>query len=109
MSLELKVVLLTMALVAYLVLFNIHPCWRMDCCGLVANLTETNGTLRWGPKHPQSHHPSVLRGMSCCICSVLHLPLQSHLDWTPGGAGLAGGTVSIFQKGTGWSQVYTQS
>lgn len=47
MSLELKVVLLTVALVAYLVLFNISPCWQSGCCGhTVANLTETNGTLR---------------------------------------------------------------
>ncbi|XP_064436943.1 adenylate cyclase type 7 isoform X3 [Mirounga angustirostris] len=46
MSLELKVVLLTVALVAYLVLFNISPCWQSDCCGhVVDNLTETNGTL----------------------------------------------------------------
>uniref|UniRef100_A0A452TJ90 Adenylate cyclase type 7 n=1 Tax=Ursus maritimus TaxID=29073 RepID=A0A452TJ90_URSMA len=46
MSLELKVVLLTVALVAYLVLFNISPCWQSGCCGhTVANLTETNGTL----------------------------------------------------------------
>jgi len=46
MSLELKVVLLTVALVAYLVLFNISPCWQSDCCGhVVDNLTETNSTL----------------------------------------------------------------
>uniref|UniRef100_A0A8C0DGA4 Adenylate cyclase type 7 n=1 Tax=Balaenoptera musculus TaxID=9771 RepID=A0A8C0DGA4_BALMU len=50
MSLELKVVLLTVALVAYLVLFNISPCWQWDCCGhSLGNLTKTNGTLRWGP------------------------------------------------------------
>lgn len=49
MSLELKVVLLTVALVAYLVLFNISPCWQWDCCGYsLGNLTKTNGTLRWG-------------------------------------------------------------
>ncbi|XP_053066478.1 adenylate cyclase type 7 isoform X5 [Acinonyx jubatus] len=46
MSLELKVVLLTVALVAYLVLFNISPCWQWDCCShSLANLTKTNGTL----------------------------------------------------------------
>ncbi|XP_068384440.1 adenylate cyclase type 7 isoform X2 [Eschrichtius robustus] len=46
MSLELKVVLLTVALVAYLVLFNISPCWQWDCCGhSLGNLTKTNGTL----------------------------------------------------------------
>ncbi|XP_033274807.1 adenylate cyclase type 7 isoform X5 [Orcinus orca] len=46
MSLELKVVLLTVALVAYLVLFNISPCWQWDCCGYsLGNLTKTNGTL----------------------------------------------------------------
>ncbi|XP_059987371.1 adenylate cyclase type 7 isoform X3 [Lagenorhynchus albirostris] len=46
MSLELKVVLLTVALVAYLVLFNISPCWQWDCCGYSpGNLTRTNGTL----------------------------------------------------------------
>ncbi|XP_057569044.1 adenylate cyclase type 7 isoform X7 [Hippopotamus amphibius kiboko] len=46
MSLELKAVLLTVALVAYLVLFNISPCWQWDCCGhSLGNLTKTNGTL----------------------------------------------------------------
>ncbi|XP_045298664.1 adenylate cyclase type 7 isoform X2 [Leopardus geoffroyi] len=46
MSLELKVVLLTVALVAYLVLFNISPCWQWDCCShSLANLTKTNSTL----------------------------------------------------------------
>ncbi|XP_020949871.1 adenylate cyclase type 7 isoform X2 [Sus scrofa] len=46
MSLELKVVLLTVALVAYLVLFNISPCWQWDCCGhSLGNLTKTNGTF----------------------------------------------------------------
>uniref|UniRef100_G3UI01 Adenylate cyclase type 7 n=1 Tax=Loxodonta africana TaxID=9785 RepID=G3UI01_LOXAF len=42
MSLELKFVLLTVALVAYLVLFNISPCWHHS----LGNLTESNGTLR---------------------------------------------------------------
>ncbi|XP_053438122.1 adenylate cyclase type 7 isoform X2 [Nycticebus coucang] len=46
MSLEPKVVLLTVALVAYLVLFNLSPCWQWDCCGHVpGNLTNTNDTL----------------------------------------------------------------
>ncbi|XP_039097875.1 adenylate cyclase type 7 isoform X2 [Hyaena hyaena] len=46
MSLELKVMLLTVALVAYLVLFNISPCWQWDCCDQgLANVTKTNGTL----------------------------------------------------------------
>uniref|UniRef100_A0A8C2RSY0 adenylate cyclase n=1 Tax=Capra hircus TaxID=9925 RepID=A0A8C2RSY0_CAPHI len=46
MSLELKVVLLTMALVAYLALFNVSPSWQWDCCGYsMGNLTGTNGTL----------------------------------------------------------------
>lgn len=46
MSLELKVVLLTMALVAYLALFNVSPSWQWDCCGhSMGNLTGTNGTL----------------------------------------------------------------
>ncbi|XP_031314344.1 adenylate cyclase type 7 isoform X4 [Camelus dromedarius] len=50
MSLELKVVLLTVALVAYLVLFNISPCWQWDCCGhSPSNLTKTNGTLSSPP------------------------------------------------------------
>ncbi|XP_058296947.1 adenylate cyclase type 7 isoform X2 [Hylobates moloch] len=45
MSLEPKVVLLTVALVAYLVLFNLSPCWQWDCCGQgLGNLTEPNGT-----------------------------------------------------------------
>lgn len=46
MSLELKVVLLTVALVAYLVLFNVSPSWQWDCCDhSLGNLTGTNGTL----------------------------------------------------------------
>ncbi|XP_012409642.1 adenylate cyclase type 7 isoform X2 [Trichechus manatus latirostris] len=46
MSLELKFVLLTVALVAYLVLFNVSPCWQWACCGHGPdNLTETNDTL----------------------------------------------------------------
>ncbi|XP_055268782.1 adenylate cyclase type 7 isoform X2 [Moschus berezovskii] len=46
MSLELKVVLLTVALVAYLVLFNIFLNWQWGCCGhSLGNLTGTNGTL----------------------------------------------------------------
>ncbi|KAM5263621.1 adenylate cyclase type 7 [Ctenodactylus gundi] len=46
MSLELKVVLLTVALVAYLVLFNLSPCWQWDCCSYnLGNLTEANRTL----------------------------------------------------------------
>uniref|UniRef100_A0A4X1U397 adenylate cyclase n=1 Tax=Sus scrofa TaxID=9823 RepID=A0A4X1U397_PIG len=50
MSLELKVVLLTVALVAYLVLFNISPCWQWDCCGhSLGNLTKTNGTFSSSP------------------------------------------------------------
>lgn len=62
MSLELKVVLLTVALVAYLVLFNVSLCSRWDCCDSLGNLTRTNGTLRWGPARPppgpQPHCPS---------------------------------------------------
>lgn len=47
MNLELKVVLLTVALVAYLVLFNLSLCWNGDCCGHgLGNLTKTNGTFR---------------------------------------------------------------
>lgn len=47
MSLELKVVLLTVALVAYLVLFNVSASWQWDCCDhSLGNLTGTNGTLR---------------------------------------------------------------
>ncbi|XP_036131866.1 adenylate cyclase type 7 isoform X1 [Molossus molossus] len=46
MSLELKVVLLTVALVAYLVLFNTALCVQGGCCGRsLGNLTETNATL----------------------------------------------------------------
>lgn len=44
MSLELKAMLLTVALVAYLLLFNLSPCWHVS-----GNSTETNGTHRWGP------------------------------------------------------------
>lgn len=45
LSLELKVVLLTVALVAYLVLFNISPCWRRSGAG---NVSMSNGTSSWG-------------------------------------------------------------
>lgn len=41
MSLELKAMLLTVALVAYLLLFNLSPCWHVS-----GNSTETNGTQR---------------------------------------------------------------
>nr|XP_045007318.1 adenylate cyclase type 7 isoform X2 [Jaculus jaculus] len=47
-SLELKVVLLTVALVAYLLLFNLSPCWQWDCCAHgLGNITITkiNSTL----------------------------------------------------------------
>uniref|UniRef100_A0A8D2E3S7 Adenylate cyclase type 7 n=1 Tax=Sciurus vulgaris TaxID=55149 RepID=A0A8D2E3S7_SCIVU len=45
MNLELKVVLLTVALVAYLVLFNLSLCWQGDCCGHgLGNLTKSDGT-----------------------------------------------------------------
>uniref|UniRef100_A0A2K5L3N7 Adenylate cyclase type 7 n=1 Tax=Cercocebus atys TaxID=9531 RepID=A0A2K5L3N7_CERAT len=50
MSLEPKVVLLTVALVAYLVLFNLSPCWQWDCCSQgLGNLTEPNGTTSGTP------------------------------------------------------------
>ncbi|XP_037672345.1 adenylate cyclase type 7 isoform X2 [Choloepus didactylus] len=46
MSLELKVVLLTVALVAYLVTFNIVPCQHWHCCGHGPdNLTDTSEAL----------------------------------------------------------------
>ncbi|EPQ16466.1 Adenylate cyclase type 7 [Myotis brandtii] len=46
MSLELKVALLTGALVAYLALFHLSLCAQWDCCGLgLRNRTETNATL----------------------------------------------------------------
>lgn len=41
MSLELKAMLLTVALVAYLLLFNLSPCWHVS-----GNSTETNSTHR---------------------------------------------------------------
>ncbi|XP_052022899.1 adenylate cyclase type 7 isoform X2 [Apodemus sylvaticus] len=41
MSLELKAMMLTVALVAYLLLFNLSPCWHV-----LGNSTETNGTHR---------------------------------------------------------------
>ncbi|XP_074171021.1 adenylate cyclase type 7 isoform X2 [Rhinolophus sinicus] len=45
MSLELKVVLLTVALVVYLVLFNMLLCPRWDCCGhSLGTPTKTNDT-----------------------------------------------------------------
>jgi adenylate cyclase 7 len=47
MSLELKVMMLTVALVAYLVLFNLSPCWQWDHhAHNPGNLTETNSTIR---------------------------------------------------------------
>ncbi|XP_008055210.1 adenylate cyclase type 7 [Carlito syrichta] len=53
MSLEPKVVLLTVALVAYLVLFSLYPCWQWDCCGRSpGNLTTANGTLSGAPSCP---------------------------------------------------------
>ncbi|XP_006106034.2 adenylate cyclase type 7 [Myotis lucifugus] len=46
MSLELKVALLTGALVAYLALFHLSLCAQWDCCGPgLRNRTETNATL----------------------------------------------------------------
>ncbi|XP_070254455.1 adenylate cyclase type 7 [Myotis yumanensis] len=46
MSLELKVALLTVALVAYLALFHLSLCAQWDCCGPgLRNRTETNATL----------------------------------------------------------------
>ncbi|XP_073912128.1 adenylate cyclase type 7 isoform X2 [Castor canadensis] len=46
MSLELKVMMLTVALVAYLVLFNLSPCWQWDHhAHNPGNLTETNSTI----------------------------------------------------------------
>ncbi|XP_032111547.1 adenylate cyclase type 7 isoform X1 [Sapajus apella] len=50
MSLEPKVVMLTVALVAYLVLFNLSPCWQWDCSSQgLGNLTEPNGTASGTP------------------------------------------------------------
>ena len=52
-SLEVKAMLLTVALVAYLLLFNLSPCWHVP-----GNSTDTNSTHRWGP--------------TCwCLCSPL--------------------------------------
>ncbi|XP_048211602.1 adenylate cyclase type 7 isoform X3 [Perognathus longimembris pacificus] len=54
MSLELKVVLLTVALVAYLVLFNLSRCWQDHCAHSPGNLTQANLTsssaLDWSPR-----------------------------------------------------------
>ncbi|XP_023386423.1 adenylate cyclase type 7 isoform X2 [Pteropus vampyrus] len=65
MSLELKVVLLTVALVAYLVLFNVSLCSRWDCCDSLGNLTKINDTLS----------PSVCswRDLKTTICFYLVL------------------------------------
>ncbi|KAK2501522.1 hypothetical protein MC885_013296 [Smutsia gigantea] len=50
MSLEPKVVLWTVALVAYQVLFSLSPCCQWDCCvHSWGNLTETNGTRSSSP------------------------------------------------------------
>lgn len=82
MSLELKVVLLTVALVAYLVLFNTAVCAQRGCCGRgLGNHTETNATLRWAPRSPPGP-----RSHRCC--STCHFKL-SPLWWeTVGGAEL---------------------
>ncbi|KAF6076485.1 adenylate cyclase 7 [Phyllostomus discolor] len=50
MSLELKVLLLTVALVAYLVLFHVSRCAQRGCCSLgLGTLGETNATLSSPP------------------------------------------------------------
>lgn len=60
MSLELKVLLLTVALVAYLVLFHVSPCAQWGCCGRgLGHLSGTNTTLRWGPSR-SSQDPGPL-------------------------------------------------
>ncbi|XP_060041564.1 adenylate cyclase type 7 isoform X2 [Erinaceus europaeus] len=51
MSLELKVVLLTVALVAYLSLFNISPCWKGSGVGSISTSNDTSSSpfsSRWG-------------------------------------------------------------
>lgn len=58
MSLELKVVLLTVALVAYLVLFSVSLCSRWHCCDSPGNLTNGTDTLRWGPAARPDRGPS---------------------------------------------------
>lgn len=50
--------LLTVALVAYLVLFNVSLCSRWDCCDSLGNLTKINDTLRWGAAHCQGPSPA---------------------------------------------------
>ncbi|XP_036087153.1 adenylate cyclase type 7 isoform X2 [Rousettus aegyptiacus] len=65
MSLELKVVLLTVALVAYLVLFSVSLCSRWHCCDSPGNLTNGTDTLS----------PSVCswRDLKTMICFYLVL------------------------------------
>lgn len=100
MSLEPKVVLLTVALVAYLVLFNLSPCWQWDCCGQgLGNLTEPNGTTRWGPAHPRPH------GGLFTWCLLTPRGFCVHREWAPCRVGLADGLAFISQLGLTVAQV----
>uniref|UniRef100_A0A673VQ68 adenylate cyclase n=1 Tax=Suricata suricatta TaxID=37032 RepID=A0A673VQ68_SURSU len=81
MSLELKVVLLTVALVAYLVLFNISPCWQWDCCGNGwANLTKTNGTLSSSP-YCLWKDPKAMINFYLVLFYVTLLMLSRQIDY----------------------------
>lgn len=102
MSLELKVVLLTVALVAYLVLFNISPCWQWDCCShSLANLTKTNGTLRWGPRRPSRPRSTAAPPFGSAVvssCGTVALgPVWTGRLW----GGPAGGTLAMGQASDG--------
>nr|XP_012644412.1 adenylate cyclase type 7 isoform X2 [Microcebus murinus] len=81
MSLEPKVVLLTVALVAYLVLFNLSPCWQQDCCGHIpGNLTNTTGTLSIVPRCSWRHLKTMINFYLVLFYATLLL-LSRQIDY----------------------------
>uniref|UniRef100_A0A8C9UR86 adenylate cyclase n=1 Tax=Spermophilus dauricus TaxID=99837 RepID=A0A8C9UR86_SPEDA len=71
MNLELKVVLLTVALVAYLVLFNLSLCWKGDCCG--------PRTLILGAEADADSYPPASNSTTGCSLSDLKTMINFYL------------------------------
>lgn len=93
MSLELKVVLLTVALVAYLVFFHISLCSWWDCCGHnLSNLNDTlkpNDTLRWAHlTHCQDPSPSA--PSPACVPALRLCPVSCPWD-----SGVSSGVTAV--------------